>query len=81
MSPLDPVVDLTPATLSQMVQARLSRLLHRDMEELSCLVRVTGRMSDPGQARGQMHFGVRITEDGGSDAKVDLPTHLVVTLA
>ena len=80
MTSANPIIDLTPATLTQMVQSRLAGLLHKDLDELSCLVRLTGRMSDPGQARGQTHFGVRITEDGGGESKVDLPAHLVVNL-
>lgn len=70
------ILDLSPATLHQLVSVQASKILVDQLPEVLGLVRVTGILSDPGQARGQWHYGVRLADDG-AQIQLDLPANLV----
>jgi exodeoxyribonuclease VII large subunit len=70
------ILDLTPATLHQLVVVQAGQLLSDQLPETLGLVRVSGILSDPGSPRGQWHYGVRLAADGAQVA-VDLPASLV----
>ncbi len=69
------ILDLTPATLHQLVSVQVTKLLSDHLPEIG-LIRVTGILSDPGQPRGQWHYGLRLTDDG-AQVTIDMPANLV----
>jgi len=70
------VIDLLPRTLQQLI-GNLSEQLLVKIPELAGLVRLTGQMTNPGEARGNWHYSVKITGEGGGQVKADLPVALV----
>jgi hypothetical protein len=71
------VLDLTPATLHQLVTAQAAGMLAQHLPQVVGIVRVTGHISDPGPARSQWHYGVKLS-GSGSQIEVALPANLVV---
>lgn len=67
---------LNPAALNQLLALRASQAVASQLPEISGLVSVTGVLADPGKARGQWHYGVRLKDDGGQ-VLVDLPVSMV----
>jgi exonuclease VII large subunit len=69
-TPIDgPITELTPATAHQLIDVVLSRLVAQKLPEMTGLVAVTGRMTDPGSARGSYHYGAKIVDDTGSQVR------------
>lgn len=69
----------TPRTLQQLITT-LGEQMQQKIPELAGLVRVTGQMTNPGAARGNWHYGVRIMGDTGAQVKADLPASLVTKI-
>lgn len=69
------ILDLTPATLHQLLSQRAWTLLVEQLPIVLGLVRVTGVLSDLGPRRGQWYYGVRLADDG-AQVWVDLPAGL-----
>lgn len=69
------ILDLTPATLHQLLSQRAWTLLVEQLPAVLGLVRVTGVLSDLGLRRGQWYYGVRLADDG-AQIMVDLPASL-----
>lgn len=67
-----------PAVLNQLLTVRAGQVLAERLPEIAGLVTVTGQLSDPGQARGKWHYGVRITEDG-ERIHADIPAALIAS--
>lgn len=67
----------SPATFHQYVSLLLERMAAESLPEIAGIIRLRGRLTDPGAAKGSHFYGVKITDDGGSQAKVDIPTSLI----
>lgn len=74
------VAEFTPATVQQLIELLINRMAVEMLPEITGLMAVSGRISDPGQARGAYHYGVKILDDGGAQIKARLPKSLVSTL-
>jgi hypothetical protein len=70
------VVDLTPATLHQLVAGQVATLICERFPTLRGLIRVSGVLADPGPPRGQWHYGVNLSGDG-HQIEVNLPATIV----
>lgn len=70
------ITSLNPASLNQLLTTQAGQILAEHLPASTGLVSVTGNLSDPGMPRGQWHYGVRLTDDGGR-VLVDLPVSLV----
>ena len=69
------ILEFTPRTLQQLVAAIAARLTAGHLPV--GLVRVTGRLSDPGPPSGNWHYRVALAEDGGARIHADIPADLV----
>lgn len=71
------VLELSPATYHQYVSLLIERMIGESLPELAGIIRLRGRLTDPGQPRGNRYFAVKIVDDGGHQAKADIPASLI----
>jgi exodeoxyribonuclease VII large subunit len=69
--------EFTPGTLQQYIDLILNRLVKENLPEIAGMVRLRGRLTDPGKVSGKMHYNVKIVDDGGAQAKADIPASLL----
>ena len=72
-----PITEFSPATFHQFVSLLLERMAGESLPELAGIVRLRGRLTDPGSPSGKIYYGVKIADDGGSQAKADIPVSLI----
>ena len=72
-APVEPAVtdlalfnEFSPATLAQYVDLLLNRLVKESLPELAGMVRVRGRLTDPGRPSGRYHYGVKVVDYTGA---------------
>lgn len=71
--------DVSPGTLQQFTTLLLERLAASELPELGGMIRLHGRWTDPGRASGKSYYGAKIVDDGGAQAKVEIPASLVAS--
>ena len=67
----------SPATYHQYVGLLLEQMAAESLPEIAGMIRLHGRLTDPGSPKGSMYYAVKITDDGGAQAKADIPTSLI----
>lgn len=67
----------SPATYHQYIGLLLERMAAESLPEIAGMIRLHGRLTDPGTPKGSMYYAVKITDDGGAQAKADIPTSLM----
>lgn len=79
MAALEPIpfVDVTPGTLQQYTALLLERLAATNFPDMAGMVRLRGRWTDPGRVSGKTYYGVKVVDDGGAHAKVEILASLV----
>ena len=74
------ISECTPATVYQLIELLVNRMMVESLPEMTGLLAVTGRMTDPGPAKGQYHYNAKLGDDGGAQIKMRLPRALVTSI-
>lgn len=69
--------EFTPGTLQQYIDLVISNLISASLPEIAGMITVTGVLLDKGRASGKTNFNAKITDDGGAQIKVDVPTSIL----
>ena len=70
--------EFSPATYHQFVSLLIEKMAAESLPELVGIIRLRGRLNDPGAAKGNQFYGVKISDDGGAQAKADIPSSLIL---
>lgn len=70
---------VSPATYQQYVKLLIERLAAEQLPELAGVICVQGKWLAPEQSSGKYIYGAKISDDGGAQVKVDIPTSIVTS--
>lgn len=68
---------VSPASFQQYLMLLLERVVPDLLPELAGMMRLSGRWTDPGKPSGKYYYGAKIVDDGGAQAKVEIPVSLI----
>lgn len=70
--------EFSPATYHQFVSLLIEKMAAESLPELVGIIRLRGQLNNPGAAKGNQFYGVKISDDGGAQAKADIPSSLIL---